>query len=316
VNRTLISLATLLVLQTTVFGRTETKITVDRNPDFVAVNSATNTIYSSNSTAGTISVIDGATNKRTATISVGGFPQGIAANSATNQVYVALFSGTASTVSVIDGSTNTVVTSIPVSGATYVAANAATNRIYVSDSDNTVRVIDGASNTVIATIAFSSVLEELAIDATRNLIYVSMVGLPPTINVIDGATNSVINTISVTGAQFLPGLAVDPSLNQIYASDSLAMKVFVIDGATAAVTATIGLPAGNPKYVALGTGHQVLVSDSAVGAGRLFFINGSSKTLTGSLGLLYTPWGAAVNPVTGEIYVALSSGTFVAAIAP
>jgi YVTN family beta-propeller protein len=316
-NRILVSLATLLVLQTAVFGRTVTKITVDRNPDFVAVNSTTNTIYSSNSGAGTVTVIDGATNRRTATISVGGLPQGIAVNSATNQIYVALFSGTASTVSVIDGVTNTVVSSIPVSGATYVAANAATNRIYVSDSDNTVRVIDGASNTVTATISLGSGLEELAIDATRNLIYVSVVGAPPTIGVIDGATNSIVNTITVSQAQFLPGLAVDSSLNQIYASDSQKMKLFVIDGSTGDVTATIALPgAGNPKYVAVGTGHQVLVADANVGRGGIFFINGSAKTLIGSLGLQYSPWGLAVNNVTREIYAALSAGTFVAAIAP
>ena len=175
-NRILVSFVTLLTFQTAVFGRTESKITVGRNPDFVAVNSATNTIYSSNSSEGTVSVVDGATNTRTATISVAGFPQGIAANSATNQVYVALFNGLDSKVAVIDGGTNTVVTSIAVPGAVYVAVDAATNRIYTSDSDNTVRVIDGASNSVIAEISFDDVLEELAVDATRNLIYVAVVG--------------------------------------------------------------------------------------------------------------------------------------------
>jgi len=316
-NRLLVSLATLLVFQAAVFGRTLTKIAVDRNPDFVAVNPATNTIYSSNSSAGTVSVINGVTNRRSATVVVGGFPQGIAVNSATNQVYVALFSGTDSTVSVIDGNTNTVVTSIPVSGATYVAANAATNRIYVSDSDNTVRVIDGASNSVIATISFSGVLEELAVDAVRNLVYVAVIGNPPTIGVIDGETNAVVNTITVSKGLALVGLAVDPALNQIYASDTSKMDLFVIDGASGDVTATIALTgAGNPKYVAVGTGHQVLVADANVGLGGIFFINGSTKTLTGSLGLLYTPWGLAVNNLTGKIYAALSGGIFVAAIAP
>jgi YVTN family beta-propeller protein len=314
-SRTLVSFVTLLILQTTVFGRTETKITVGRLPDFVAVNSTTNTIYSSNSGEATVSVIDGATNTPTATISVGGFPQGIAVNPATNQIYVALFNGLSSTVSVIDGASNTVVTTIPVPGVEYVAVNEATNRIYTSDSDNTVRVIDGASNTVIATISFSSVLEELAVDATRNLIYVGVVGAPPTIGVIDGATNAIAHTFTVSKALFLPGLAVDPSLNQIYASDSETRNVFVIDGTTGSVVATIGLTgAVNPKYAALGTGHQVLVSDPS--ASRLFFINGNTRTLTGSLEALFGPWGLAVNSVTREIYVPLSNGTFVSAIAP
>ena len=177
-NRILVSLVTLLTLQTAVFGRAESKITVGKNPDFVAVNSATNTIYSSNSSAGTVSVVNGATNTRTATISVAGFPQGIAANSATNQVYVALFISNNSAVAVIDGNTNTVVTYISVPEAVYVAVDPLTNRIYTADSDNTVRVIDGGSNSVTATIAFSDVLEELAVDATRNLIYVAVAGAP------------------------------------------------------------------------------------------------------------------------------------------
>jgi YVTN family beta-propeller protein len=316
-SQTLISLVTLLMLQPAVFAGTETKIAVGRNPDFVAVNSTTNTIYSSNSTQGTVSVIDGATNTPAATISVGGLPQGIAVNPATNQIYVALFNGLSSTVSVIAGGSNTVVTSIPVPGAEYVAVNAATNRIYTSNSDNTVGVIDGASNTVVATISFSSVLEGLAVDATRNLVYVAVVGAPPTIGVINGATNAVVNTFTVSKGLFLVGVAVDPSLNQIYASDTSKMELFVIDGATGSVSATIDLTgAGDPKYVALGTGHQVLVSDSSPGRGRLFFVNGSTKTLTGSTFLTYDPWGVAVNSVTREIYVALSAGTFVSAIAP
>jgi len=143
-----------------------------------------------------------------------------------------------------------------------------------------------------------------------------VVGAPPTIGVIDGATNAVVNTITVSKGLSLAGVAVDPSLNQIYASDISKMDLFVIDGASGSVTATIDLTgAGDPKYVAVGTGHQVLVSDSAPGRGRLFFVNGNTKTLTGSIPLLYDPGGTAVNSVTGEIYVALSSGTFVAAIA-
>lgn len=315
--RAFFCLATLLILQPAVFARTEIKIAVGRNPDFVAVNSATNMIYSSNSTQGTVSVIDGATNTPAATVSVGGFPQGIAVNPATNQIYVALFNGLSSTVSVIDGASNTVVNSIPVPGAEYVAVNAVTNRIYISASNNTVQVIDGSSNTVTATISFGDVLEELAVDATRNLVYVAVVGAPPTIGVIDGATNAVVNTFAVSEGLFLVGVAVDPSLNQIYASDISKMDLFVIDGATGSVTATIGLTgAGDPKYVALGVGHQVLVSDASPGRGRLFFVNGNTKSLTGSIPLTYDPWGVAVNSVTKEIYVALSSGTFVTAIAP
>jgi len=315
VNRTLTTLVTLLALQTAVFGRTEAKIRVGREPDFVAVNSVTNMIYSSNSAEGTVSVVDGAKNTRTATIQVIGYAQGIAANSATNQVYVALFISNNSKVAVIDGNTNTVVTYIPVPDAVDVAVDAVTNRIYAVDSDNTVRVIDGGSNSVIATIAFSDVLEELAVDATRNLIYVAVAGVPPTIGVIDGTTNAVVNTFTLSTAKTLAGLAVDPQLNQIYATDNQKLEVFILNGATGSVTVTIGLPgAMNPKYAVLGVGHQMVVSDSATG--RIFFINGVTRTLSGSVELPYGPWGMATNPVTKEVYVALGLGTALVAIGP
>ncbi len=314
-NRILVLLVTLLTVQTAVFGRTESKITVGKNPDFVAVNSATNTIYSSNSSAGTVSVVNGATSTRTATISVAGFPQGIAANSATNQVYVALFISNNSAVAVIDGNTNTVVTYISVPEAVYVAVDPVTNRIYTADSDNTVRVIDGGSNSVTATIAFSDVLEELAVDATRNLIYVAVAGVPPTIGVIDGTTNAVVNTFTLSTARTLAGLAVDPQLNQIYATDNQKLEMFIVNGATGSVTVTIGLPgAMNPMYAVLGAGHQVVVSDSATG--RIFFINGVTRTLSGSVELPYGPWGMASNPVTKEVYVALGLGAALVVIGP
>ena len=77
----------------------------------------------------------------------------------------------------------------------------------------------------------------------------------------------------------------------------------------------IALPgAGNPKHAALGTGHQVLVSDPSTG--KIFFINGTTKALTRTIHLLYSPWGLQVNPVTNKIYVSLSQAVFVAAIAP
>lgn len=314
-KRILFSFATLLVLQIAVFARTETKIKVGRNPYFVAVNSATDTIYSSNASEGTISVVDGATENRTATIPVAGYPQGIAANSATNTVYVALYNGFDSNVAVIDGDTNTVVTSIPVPWADYLAVDATTNRIYTSDADNTVRVIDGGSNSVIATISFSDVLEQLAVDETRNLIYIAVAGITPTIGVIDGTNNAVVNSFTLSKAKTLAGLAVDPALNQIYASDNFKLEVFIVDGATGSVTVTIGLPgAGNPKYAVVGSGHQVAVSDSATG--RVFFINGITKTLSGSVSLPYSPYGMASNPVTKNIYVALALGAALVVIAP
>jgi len=302
-----------LLLSTSIWARTTTRIRVGRYPSFVSVNSATNFIYVSNE-SGTVTVIDGATNTVTASISVGGFAQGIAVNPASNQIYVALFAGLSSTVSVIDGNTNTVVDSIPVPGATYLAVDNLTDRIYVSDSDSTVRVIDGSSNTVIATVTMPNSVSQLAVDVTRNLIYVAVESSPPSVAVIDGSTNTVVNTFPVKGAPYLLGLAVDPSLNQVYAV--YGQIVDVLDGATGNVMANIQLPgSANATYAALGAHHQVLVSDVS-GIGHVFILSGNTLALIATLDLWYYPWGASVNYSTGNIYIPHSTSNFVTAIAP
>ena len=73
----------------------------------VAVNSATNMIYASNYTAGTVTVIDGSSNG-TVVLSAPSQPKSIAIDSAINRVYVASYLGSA--VTVIDGASNQIAT--------------------------------------------------------------------------------------------------------------------------------------------------------------------------------------------------------------
>jgi len=70
-------------------------------------NPRNNTVYVTNSQAGTVSVINGATNTVEATIPVGSDPTAVAADPRTNLIYVT--NSDSGTVSVINGTTNTVV---------------------------------------------------------------------------------------------------------------------------------------------------------------------------------------------------------------
>jgi uncharacterized repeat protein (TIGR01451 family) len=78
------------------------------------VDPATSTVYVVNRRSNSVSVIDGATNTVTATVTVGLFPDGVGVDPATNTVYVADFDNCAAlapapcSVSVIDGATTTV----------------------------------------------------------------------------------------------------------------------------------------------------------------------------------------------------------------
>ena len=314
-RRSIVCCALLLAFYSAALATTMKWVTVGKGPDFIAVNPTTNLIYSANAGDGSVSVIDGTTNIVVATITTGGQPQGIVVNPVTNRINVALFAGLQSTVSVIDGGSNTVVASIPVPGAIFLAMDSLRNRVYASDSDNTVRVIDGGSNTVIATIPFTSVLESIAVDIARNVIYVDVLSNPPTVAVISGSTDAVVSTISLPGSRLAAGLAVDSYLNQIYASDKQTGVLYVISGATDTVTNTITLTGtGNPKFVTIGANHQVLVSDSA--NSKVLFINGSTQKLTKSLFVKAGPWGVAVNPATKIMYVGLSLARTVEVIAP
>ena len=66
-----------------------TEIKVGRDPDGVAVNPRTHTIYVTNTTSGTVSVINAKTNTVSKTIKVGRNPWGIAVIPLTGTVYVA-----------------------------------------------------------------------------------------------------------------------------------------------------------------------------------------------------------------------------------
>ena len=102
-------------------------------PVGVAVNPSTNLIYAVNEESGTVSVINGASNRVVATVSTesmgGTLPFDVAVNPSTNLIYVA-----STIVSVIYGSTNSIVMTVSVGGKPQgVAVNPSTNMIYVAN---------------------------------------------------------------------------------------------------------------------------------------------------------------------------------------
>jgi YVTN family beta-propeller protein len=170
-----------------------TRIPVGARPHLVAVNTITNRIYVANWGNDDVSVIDGASNTEIDTdgnpangitrIPVGSRPNGADANPTTNRVYIG--NAASQDVSVIDGATNTEIdtdgnpangiTRIPVgSNVLGVAANPATNRIYVANPlSNNISVIDGATNAVTATATVGSYPYAVTVNPTTNRIYVT-----------------------------------------------------------------------------------------------------------------------------------------------
>ena len=138
----------------TSYGVTAT-IGVGKDPDAVAVDPTTGTVYVANAEdafPSDVSVINETTDTVTDTIGVGNLPAGAAVDPTTGTVYVA--NQFSNTVSVIDEATDAVTGTITVGNDPLgVAVDPTTDTVYVTnDGDSTVSVIDGATNGVIGTI--------------------------------------------------------------------------------------------------------------------------------------------------------------------
>lgn len=88
---------------------------ISDEPNTVAVNKATNLVYSSNYLEGTVFVTDRVTKTLKAKIKVGHGPVGIVINSVTNKIYVT--NREKDSVSVIDGTMNKVTATVSVISA-------------------------------------------------------------------------------------------------------------------------------------------------------------------------------------------------------
>src|SRR5215468_438692 len=146
---------------------------VGGDPDGVAADPKTNTVYVTNISGNTVSVISGRTNTVTATVRVGSGPDGVAVDPKSNTIYVA--NATSNTVSVISGQTNAVTATIRLGNFPFaVAVDPKTNTIDVTTFNaNTVLLINGRTNTVNATNHVGSEATGIAVDWKTNSAYVA-----------------------------------------------------------------------------------------------------------------------------------------------
>lgn len=211
--------------------------------DDIAINEQTNTIYFGRHSIyqnrpDVVNVVDGATNRKVATIEMGYsyyFQRvWVAVNPATNLVY-ASYSGD-NHLHVIDGASNTETTKVPIPYIGRVALNPATNRIYVVSGTKTV-VLDGNTLAELGQIAnFSSYL---LVNPLTNRIYSLNIDL----KVADGATNQVVTTLNLPGGA--SGPALDPLRGRIYLAGAYAGwrdKLMVIQDVPAPPNATLTCP--------------------------------------------------------------------------
>lgn len=293
-----------------------TKVSVGEEPVFIAVNQVTNKIYVVNTGqhdpevnryvegTGSITVIDGASNKTTTIAAATGVgaPSHIAVNPVTNKIYVTnggrvnvdgSFDDEGS-VTVIDGASNKTKTTVKVgAGPSALAVNQVTNKIYIANSlSNNVSVMDGNSNKVTATVKAGSSPEDIAVNPVTNKVYV-INNYGNNVTVIDGANHK---TTTVAAGHRPVDVAVNPVTNKIFVvsrgdyNDNLSkVNITVIDGST-------------NKTTAVATGKYP--DDAAVNpvTNKIYVINSQSNSVTAitDSGQKANPLKVAITPKSGN----------------
>lgn len=256
------------------------QIPVASSPIAIAINPQTNLIYAVNDEYRSLFVINGATNKVVATISVGVTPAGVAVNSVTNKVYVT-DAGNTQGVIVLDGTTNKVTGVIDTKGMERsIAVNSMTNTIY-AENGTALTVINGSTNVVTATIAEPPPAggerpansTSLAVNESTNTVYMSTYGATNVISVIDGTTNQIVASIAAGNGP--APIAVDSQTNMLYVLDTQGVTVAVIDGTTNNAVATITLPNSPVSLAVNPIANLVYVPDAKV----LSIVNGDTNTV-------------------------------------
>ncbi len=281
-------------------------VSAGRGPKAVAVNPVTNRVYAANFDAGTVSVVDGAT-QTTSNINAGSNPFAVAVNQLTNKVYVPNMGD--NTVTVIDGATGTT-TLPPVSAGTSpvaVAVNPATNKIYVANSGSAnVTVIDALNGNTTTPVGAGQSPFAVAVDTASNRAYVTNSG-DGTVTVIDGSNGTSNVTVGTTPQ----GLAINEATNTIVVANRGSNTVTVINGATNA-TQTV-LVGNSPIAVGVDPAENNFYVINQ-GSNNVTVIDGDTMQRIGLITVGNRPSAVFVNPLTNRIYVTNQSDNTVSVI--
>lgn len=277
--------------------------------------------YISGSRLDAVCVFDTTADAVTATVPVGAHPRGVAVHPAGTLVYVA--NEGSSTLSVISTAVNRVVATVPVGRhPDGVAVHPAGTVVYVTDREsNTVSVVDAARNAVTATVPVGSQPVGVAVNRAGTRAYVANSG-SGSVSVIDTATNAVTATVSLGPPAFPPrrlrGVAVHPAGTSVYvaAAGNLSTgAVLVIDTATNAVRASVGLPSPAAGVAVHPDGSSVYATSAGAvtfpGPAVVFPSLAVINTVTHAVTALVTldastfgsPYGVAVHPAGTLVYV-------------
>jgi YVTN family beta-propeller protein len=264
--------------------------------------------YITNSTAGSVTVINTANNSVVTTIAVGTTPFGVAVKPDGSRVYVA--NNGSGTVSVINTSTNTVVGTIPVgSGVSGLAVSPDGSRVYATRTTaNAVSVIDTSDNSIVTTITsgFNSPLG-VVVNTAGTRVFVTNNVSPGTVSVINTSTNALLTPIALTPASAgnSPyGIAVSPDGAFIYVVNGGSNDVVVINATTGAIITTFTPSGIAPLAVAINPAStRAYITNFSSGSVTVVDTTTHTVLTTISIGAVNLN-GISINPAGTFAYVA------------
>jgi YVTN family beta-propeller protein len=218
-------------------------------------------------------------------------PIDLVINPVTNKLYIA--ASDANMLFVVNATSDTILSNITIDGLpNALAMNPVTNMIYAaSPITDKLYVIDGSSDKLVKNISAGPDVKDIAVDPNElkaGIVLVANAGNPGmknnSVSIIDGLTNTEIERVSM-GYSSPSGITVDPVINSAFVTGTSNKSGFV-SGSVSKIDYSV-------------LSNQ---SISAKNAGEVF----------GYTGLF--PTGIAIDPNTGEVYVANSGSQDVTVI--
>ena len=273
-------------------------------------------LYVTNETANTVSVIDGASNKITATIPVGKRPRGIRALG--GKLYVSL-SGfaiagpgvdedklpppdkKADGIAVIAGN-KLVATYRGVSNPEQVAVSPGGKLYAGSEVSEAVEIFNAGNGKKIASVPVPGSPEGLTVSPDGKLVYATSED-GSKVYIIDADSNKIVKWLPVGGRP--RSVAFSPDGNRAYITAELGKTLTIVDAKRQALLTTVRLvgdpllpmgvavsPDSKRVYVTTGRGGSLMVVDAA------------SYRVVGTVKVGKRPWGVAVSPDGKFVYTA------------
>jgi YVTN family beta-propeller protein len=274
----------------------ETTIQLDSGatPLALCYNSANDKVYSANRHAGTVTVIDAATNDVIATVPVAESRYDICYNAQLNRVYCGVY-----VISVIDGSTDSVVATIDGASAYVLIYNPQNNKVYGGGTGPDVTVIDCEGDSVLPAIpAWGSPLAFCCNSQNNKVYYAAKFG--DHVGIIDGATDSLLAELPLSPGAAPRALCYNPQNNKVYCSATDDDRVVVIDGDSDSIVAEVQVD----RPVAICCNQQGTKVYVALNFGGIAVIDCATDSVVATVPTQTNPEAILHNPMSNKVFCA------------